>query len=90
MSADSPAILLHTTAARVEALRLTMKVMIATLVQSGSLPAQQFAQHLQHEAEKMVLLDDPGNEFLALAQAARDEEFGMCITIARQAGDLST
>ena len=86
---NSSAKLLNQSAARLEALRLAVKIMIVTLVRTGALPAEQFAQHLLLEAEKLPLLDVPGNELVALSQAARDQEIGSCIDIARQADAAS-
>ena len=81
----SSAMLLNNSAARVEALRLIVKVMITTLARTGALPGEQFAAHLKREADKMTLLDSPDNEYLAQAQAARDHEMGACIALALEA-----
>jgi hypothetical protein len=84
---SSSAKLLNSSAARIEAIRITLRVMIVTLVRTGALPAEQFAAHLRQEAEKLPLLDSLDNDLLAIAQQARDQEIGAYISLANQAGD---
>jgi len=69
---DKSALLLNTTSAQVQALTLTLHVLIVHLVKSGALPAESFAQQLQHEAEKLPSIDSHENELLAAAHQERD------------------